>query len=787
MADNGNDMNAKVGMDTTAFKTGVTELNSQIRSVETSFRASAAVMGDWSNTSDGLKERTASLSEKLELQKQKLNILHDEYTKLSTAEGDNSRAMSSLANQMFSAEKAISSTESSLKKYDEQLKKVDDSGKKVDFSKLKSGLSGIGSGVGTGIKAAGTAIAGVGAAAAGAAVGVYKMASSAGENASQLKVMSEKTGMTAEQLQEYQYSADKLGISLDTITGVQSKLVKNMASAQSGTKAQSTAFKELGVSVTDSNGNLRDQNEVFSESINALGKVQNETQRNAIAMQIFGKSATNLNPLIAAGGDKLTQYAQEAKNTGAVMSDASINGLAKFKDGTAALKDSISGMVGTLASMALPALNNFTSLVGKLTGALNTALKTGNFSQFGTALSNGITSAIGQLSGITSKIVPVVTQVLSSAVNALVTAIPKVLPALTNGVVQLIKAATQILQQNGPMLIKAATQAVITLVKGLIQALPQIMQAAVQMITTLVNSLSQQLPTLIPIAVNAIITIVNGLLSNLPQIIQAAIQIIVALIQGIMNALPQLIAEVPKIIMGIITGLVSALPQLIAAAPKIIVSIITGLIEAIPLLIADAPQIIIGIITGLIQALPELLTMGPKILIEVWNGLKSQNWGEIGNNLIKGIVDGFKNAWGYLTKGVSDIKDKVVNSFKDLFGIHSPSAVMRDEIGSFLGLGIVEGIKSTVGQAADAMKSLTAGGGNINVGYSLAGAGAYGSNQLSSLGSSPITNHNYYGAQQQVTVLSVSGKEIARAVQPNISTGLANVSFRRRRSLGYAN
>ncbi|HEX3018550.1 MAG TPA: hypothetical protein VHP31_11960 [Caproicibacter sp.] len=692
MADE-NTLGSKVGLDVTDFKAGVSQLTASIRSIEAGFRASAAVMGNWSSNTNGLRERTSSLNEKLDLQKQKLNILHEEYDKVVKSSGATSSAAESLANKMFSAEKAIASTEKDLGKYSEQLKKVNEESKKFNLSGLKDGLSKIGGGLSAGIKATGAAVVGVGAAAAGAAAGVYKMASEAGENASQLKVLSEQTGMSTDQLQTYQYTADKLGISLDTITGVQSKLVKNMAAAQNGTKAQVNAFKALGVSVTDSNGKLRNQNDVFTQSITALGKVQNETQRNALAMTIFGKSATSLNPLIKAGGAELSEYAKQAQNSGAVMSEASIEGLAKFKDGTVALKDSLKGMSGTLAAMALPALTNFTGLVGKLSVSLNTALKTGNFSQFGTVLANGVTVAVSQLSGLATKLVPIAANILSSLVGALAKAVPTVLPALTSGVVLLVQSATQILQQNGPMLITAGLNAVLTLIQGISQSFPQITQAAIQTILTLINGISAQLPTLIPVAVNMIMTIVNGLLSNLPQIINSAIKIILALVQGIMNALPQLLEKVPEIIMTIITGLTDALPQLISMAPKIIVSIITGIIKALPQLILAAPKIILAVITGLIKALPQLLMMGPQMLKELWDGLSQQNWPEIGMNILKGIVNGFGQIGSWIWGKIQDAGNMIVNGFKSFFGIHSPSKLMDEEVGQFLGLGIAQGIQ----------------------------------------------------------------------------------------------
>ena len=706
MADE-NELSGKVGLDTTGFKAGVSELNAQIRSIETGFRASAAVMGDWSSKSDGLKQRTDSLSDKLHLQKQKLSLLNQEYKKAVTEQGANSKAAQSLANQMYSAEKAIQSTENDLKKFTAELKNVDDAEKKINFSNLKDNLSKIGSGAVVGLKAAGTAIAAIGTAALAAAVGMAAMVSKASENADELQKLSDTTGMSAEKLQELRYVGSAVGVDLDTMVSAQSKLIKSMSAAQSGTKAQADAFRELGISVTDSNGNLRDSNTVFQEAITKLGQMKNPTEQSAAAMKIFGKSAMELNPLIRAGGDQIAALTEEAQKSGAIMSNETVAQLDAFGDSIDALKLSAQGMAGSFTALLLPALNGLTGLLGNLAVALNSALKTGDFSQFGQVLSDGVTSAVEQLSGMTAKFVPVVTQVLTGLVGALVSAVPQLLPALSSGVVQLIQAIAALLQTNGPMLISAGTQAVLALVQGLVQALPDIVSAALQMILAFADALSQQLPTLIPVAVSAIITLAYGLIENLPQLVQAAIKIVLALIQGIVTALPQLVTEIPKIIMAIIQALIAALPMLIDAAPKIIVSIITGIIQALPLLISDAPQIIMAIITGLIQAVPQLLSMGPKILGGIWDGLKSQNWGKIGGDIIKGIVGGFTGALSYVKSGISSIGSQIVGGFKSFFGIHSPSALMDEEISGNIVAGLAGGLTKRVRQVRQASRELS--------------------------------------------------------------------------------
>ena len=652
---------------------------------------------EYANNGDGidaLRAKQNVLKKTFDEQAAKVKETEKALQSMKDAQGEDSDGAKRLEIALNKAKAEMIATGNEVKSLDEKMEKAGKSSSNFG-DKIKSGMSGLGSGIATGAKAAGASIAAMGTATVAAAAAGGKMVMSSVQTADELQRLHDVTGLTAEQIQIMKYQGSALGVEFDTMQGAQAKLTKSMSAAKAGTGAQAAVFKELGVSVTDSTGHLRNSNDVFNDAITKLGAIKNPTERDAAAMQVFGKSAMQLNPLIKAGGAQLKEMSDEAKKNGAVMSNEAVAGLDSFGDSMDAAKLSIKGMAGTLSASALPMLNQFTKLVGETTGALNTAMKTGDFSQLGTTLANGISSAATQLSGVITKLVPVATKILTGLVDALVKAIPTVLPALANGVVQLIQSAAQILQQNGPMIIKAGIQAITTLVQGLIQALPQLMQAAVQTITALANSLTTQLPTLIPMAVQAILTIVNGLIDNLPMLITAAIDIIVALIQGIMNALPQLIAEVPKIIIGIINGITTALPKLIDAAPKIILSIITGVINAIPELIKAAPKIIVALLGGLVDALPKLLAAGPKILAEVGSGLFKQDWGKMGGDILKGIVNGFGNIGSFIWNKIQDAGNAIVNGFKSFFGIHSPSRLMDEEVGQYLGLGITQGIQKT--------------------------------------------------------------------------------------------
>lgn len=676
------------------YKENCAQISQNLKILSSELKVTTAEYANNGNGIDALRAKQNVLKKTFDEQAAKVKETEKALQSMKYAQGEDSDGAKRLEIALNKAKAEMIATGNQVKDLDEKMKSAGKSSSNFG-DKIKSGMSGLGSGIATGAKAAGASIAAMGTATVAAAAAGGKMVMSSVQTADELQRLSDVTGMTAEQIQVMKYQGSALGVEFDTIAGAQAKLTKSMAAAEGGTGAQAKAFQELGISVKDGTGHLRNSTDVMNDAITKLGSIKNPTERDAMAMQIFGKSAMQLNPLIKAGGAQLAAMSDEAKKNGAVMSNEAVAGLDNFGDSLDAAKLSVKGMAGTLSAAALPMLNQFTKLIGETTGALNTAIKTGDFSQLGTTLSEGISSAATQLTGMITKLVPVATKILTGLVSALVKAIPTVLPALANGVVQLIQSAAQILQANGPMIIKAGIEAIMTLIQGLAQALPQLIQAAVTTITALANSLTSQLPTLIPVAVNAIITIVNGLIDNLPQILNAAIDIIVALVQGIMNALPQLVAEVPKIIIGIINGITAALPKLIDAAPKIIVSIITGIINAIPQLVAAAPQIILAVIKGVGSALPQLLTLGPKMIVEVGAGLMKQDWAKLGTDIMKGIADGFGNIGNWIWGKIQDAGNAIVNGFKSFFGIHSPSTLMRDEIGTYLGLGVADGIQKT--------------------------------------------------------------------------------------------
>lgn len=322
-----NDLMARVGLDTTEWKKGITDLNAGIKHIETGFQASAALMDDWSNSSEGLGKRVESLNDKLALQKQKLEKLKKAYDEEVAANGAASKAAESLAAKMFTCQNEIKRTESDIDKYTSKLESLATTSDKV-ASRLDSFAGKT--------KTFSTVAAGGLALLAG---GLVK----AGATADELNTLAKQTGLTVEEIQKFKYASDLIDVSLEDTTGALAKMTKNMASTSAETKA---AWDTLGVSTTKLDGSAQGITDTFYNVLKALSKVTNETERDQLAMQIFGKSANSLAGIIDDGGAALREYGEEAEKLGLIMSQEAVDGANAFNDVIDSTKAKVTAALG---------------------------------------------------------------------------------------------------------------------------------------------------------------------------------------------------------------------------------------------------------------------------------------------------------------------------------------------------------------------------------------------------------------------------------------------------------
>lgn len=145
--------------------------------------------------------------------------------------------------------------------------------------------------------------------------------------AKEIKTLASVTGQSAEEVQELQYAGDMIGVSYDRIRDSLKEVTNKMQEAKDGSADTAAAFESLGVNIYNADGSLRDANDVFNDTIDALGNVQNRTERDALAMDLMSESAQELNPLIEQGSQALKDYAAEAHEMGYVLDDEAVAAL----------------------------------------------------------------------------------------------------------------------------------------------------------------------------------------------------------------------------------------------------------------------------------------------------------------------------------------------------------------------------------------------------------------------------------------------------------------------------
>lgn len=165
--------------------------------------------------------------------------------------------------------------------------------------------------------------------------------------ADDLNTLAKQSGFSTADIQKWQYASDLIDVSIDDIVKSAGKMKKNMISTSKTTIA---AWDQLGIKVKDSNGHLRNSTTVFYETLTALSKVQNETERDTLAMTLFGKSADSLAGIVDDGGAALQELAGKAEKAGVILSQDTLDSANALNDKVDTLKATVKGFAGKVGS-----------------------------------------------------------------------------------------------------------------------------------------------------------------------------------------------------------------------------------------------------------------------------------------------------------------------------------------------------------------------------------------------------------------------------------------------------
>ena len=640
-------------------------------------------------STENLSQQNEVLNKKIAEQKEKVDILSKALadaeqetgknsstsqkwqTELNNAQAELNKLVKNVNDNEKAMEQSADATKENAESVEDFGKEAEDSGKKAlslgDIIKanlisdaIKAGLSALVDGV----KAVGSAMA--------------ESLSAGAEYADNILTLSTQTGVSTENLQKFNAVAELVDVSTETMTKSMAKNLKSMTSAQEGTGAMAEAYGKLGVSVTNADGSLRDSETVYWETIDALKNVTDETERDSIAMVLLGKSAQELNPLIAQGSEGIKALGDEAVKMGAVLSEDALNSLGAVDDEMQRFSSITSATSNLFASAFAPAISTLMGGVNDLGGSFNYLLS----------------SIIGGDSGGVENAMNMINEVIQSLFANLETILPQLLDLVQN----LLTSAVDLILNNGLWFVRAGEQILQSLISGIsdnigvlmetvlilvswitttiLENLPMVLDTGIQMIVSLVQGISSMLPELIPVAINAVLNLVETLLDNIDLVIDTGIELILALAEGLIVALPDLIDKIPVIIDKLINAITNNLPKIVEMGIELTIKLAVGIIKAIPQLVAKIPQIITSLVNGLKGGLGKLE--------------------DVGKNLVKGIWEGISGSLQWIKDKITGWVGNVTGFIKRLFGINSPSKVFKEQIGTNLALGIGEGFSETM-------------------------------------------------------------------------------------------
>ena len=369
-----------------AFNNAMKSINSNLRVLKSELSATSSSFSGQANSLAALTAKNKQLSEIYEQQKEKVRALEQAVKESAEKYGENSQQTDRLkiaynqarveldrlgqelqqnAEYMEEAKNSTDQCATSIDEYGHRVKDASDKSEDFGTTGQSSFLK-----VGKALIAAGIA--------AKVADIAKKLADAAKEAASfadEVLTLSAKTNISTDALQGYMYASELVDVSVETITKSMQRNIRSMGSAADGTAQYANAYKQLGVAVQDSNGDLRDSQEVFWELIDALGQMTNETERDEIAMTLLGKSAQDLNPLIEAGADRMRDLADEAASVGYIMSAETLSALGSLDDQLQRLDGAATAAKNALGAALAPTLENLaekaTNFLVAITNTIN--------------------------------------------------------------------------------------------------------------------------------------------------------------------------------------------------------------------------------------------------------------------------------------------------------------------------------------------------------------------------------------------------------------------------------
>ena len=407
------------------YKQAISEIGSGMKVLDSEMRKVQSAYAQNADSVEALNAKNDVLERKISTQTEKLEYLRAALQQSAEKYGEADKRTMQWQTSLNNAEAELNNLNN---QFDENKQKIADSGKEMGnlgdvvnglTSKLgiqlpdsmKTSMNGMLQLDTTTVAVAG-GFAAVAAAIVKAEKALISMTKEAASNADDLLTLASVTGTTTDSVQELNYMADLTDVSFDRIKDSLKETTNKMQEAATGTGDAYEAYKRLKVEITNTDGSLRSAQDVFYDTIDALGEMKNKTERDALAMDLMSESAQELNPLIDLGGEKMRAYAQEAHDMGYVLDNDALKSLQGVDDAYSRLQKTQEGVKNQLAVEFAPYLEEFYGDVTTMVKDGGKAIKdSGIVDAFGMLLET-VGDILNPMSDLSNNRVPALTKAL---------------------------------------------------------------------------------------------------------------------------------------------------------------------------------------------------------------------------------------------------------------------------------------------------------------------------------------------------------------------------------------
>lgn len=534
-------------------------------------------------------------------------------------------------------------------------------GTELDDSGFKSGLSKLGSVASTALKGSVAVIGSVATAASGAVAGLLALESATEEYRiaqGKLNTAFEAAGYGPEAAaQAYN---DFYAILGDTDTATEaSQLLAKLADNQEDL----STWTRIAAGV---NGTFGDSLPIegLIEAANETAKVGTVTGTLADALNWAGISEDEFNV-------KLSECTDESERNQLIMDTLA----ATYDEASDAFYRNNAALVASREAQA-----QMDSALAQL-GAAVSDVKTRMMADFLPSISQVTEGLAGMLSGTEGA-----EEQFSQGIQSLIDTGVEKLPEFLDFGVQILTSILDGIISNIPAILEAIPQVVEAIASALVEMWPSLIESGNQILDQIGNGILQYIPQLLTMLPDVIVAIVDFLTENFPTILEKGAEFLGEFATGIIDAIPDMVAKLPEVISAFVDFVSENFPEIVKTGVSLLGQLAVGIIKAIPDLVKSLPNVITAVVDGFGDLMGSLV--------------------EVGKDMVRGLWDGISDMASWIKNKVSGFVGGIVDSVKGVLGIHSPSTVMRDQVGKNIGLGVAEGIEDSATEAQSAANQM---------------------------------------------------------------------------------